>query len=384
VQINDKHYQWQTYQKGAVGRMKIDEAFLKIIDELEGQLSVEKNGSEIISAVKDAYTIGASIEQATFKFVHGLFNHFGLVILLPDNKMLKEEFSAIIAKELDEQFSHKAVSVTVSHFPASYKVQAAGREINLFYLGEQSRERIEKIKTGFAVANTAIHFTEEEIKKALKDNPESFSPNVILRPVFQEMILPNIAFIGGGGEIAYWLELKKVFEAANAFFPLLILRNSFTVINKKTAEKIAALNLNANDIFKSEKEILEELVKKESGIQLDLIEEKELLKQVYETIKTASAKVDTTLNAHVHSLATRSLSKLETLEKKMLKAEKKKFEVQQRQIQKLKTALTPGGNLQERVDNILPYYAVYGNSILEILYKHSDGLAQQFTLLKEV
>ncbi len=384
VHINEKHYQWTTQQKGAVGRMKIDAAFLQIINEIEGQLSVEKNAAEILTAVKNAYIIGTTIERATFNFVHELFNELGLVILLPDNKLLKNEFASIIQKELADQFSHTAVSETVTAFPAVYKVQAAGRDINLFYLENNSRERIEKTANGFAIANTKHQFTQEELFEELKTNAEKFSPNVILRPVFQEMILPDIAFIGGGGEIAYWLELKKVFEAAGAFFPMLILRNSFAVINKKTAQKIAALGLQQNDIFKSEKILLEELVKKETSVKLDLKEEKELVKQAYEKIKITAGNVDSTLNCHVHSLAIQALNRLEIVEKKMLKAEKKKFDAQQRQIHKIKNALYPGGLLQERIDNILPYYAIYGKDFLKELYKNTEGLSQQFTLLQEL
>jgi bacillithiol synthase len=263
-------------------------------------------------------------------------------------------------------------------------VQASGRAINLFYLKDDKRERIEATNNGFTIANTDIRFTKEALFLELKSNPERFSPNVILRPVFQEIILPNVAFIGGGGEIAYWLELKNVFEAVGAFFPPLVLRNSFTIINKKVADKMNALGLQHEDTFKPEKQLIEEMVKKETELTLDLKEEKEAIKVQYESIKTAAGNIDSTLNCHVHALRTQALNKLEILEKKMLKAEKKKFEAQQRQIQKLKTALYPNSNLQERVDNVLEYVSVYGNEFIDVLYKNSKGLGNEFTILTEV
>jgi bacillithiol biosynthesis cysteine-adding enzyme BshC len=383
VNINDKHYQWETLQKGAVGRMKIDKAFIKIIEEIEGQLAVEKNGVAIMQSVRNAYKEGITIEQATFSFVHEMFNEFGLVILLPDSRELKNEFAGIIRKELEEQFSHAAVTHTVAAFPAEYKVQASGRDINLFYLENDIRERIENSGNGFAVANTKLHFSKDELEKELESNAEKFSPNVILRPVFQEIILPDVAFIGGGGELAYWLELKKVFEASNAFFPVLVLRNSFAVINKKAAAHIEKLGLQKEDLFKSEKKLLEELVKKESDVKLDLKDEKEEVKVAFAKIKSSASDVDSTLKCHVHSLQTQALHKLDVLEKKMLKAEKKKFDAQQRQIHKIKHALYPGGTLQERIDNILPYYAVHGKEIIHTIYNNSKGLDQQFTILTE-
>ena len=145
VTINGKKYSWDTKQGGAVGRMKIDKAFTSLIDEIEGQLTVEPYGDEIIALVRKAYTLNKTIEQATFEFVHELFEGYGLVILLPDNAKLKKAFAPVFQKELKELFSHKAAAETLSQFPAEYKVQASGREINLFYLQEDSRERIEKV-----------------------------------------------------------------------------------------------------------------------------------------------------------------------------------------------------------------------------------------------
>jgi bacillithiol synthase len=384
VHIKGFAYKWQTKQTGAVGRMIIDKDFLQIIDGIAGQLAVEKNGTAIVDIVRETYKEGLTIEQATFHFVHYLFNEYGLVVLLPDDKNLKAAFAPIITKELEEQFSEKAVAQTVAAFPQEYKVQASGRAINLFYLKDNKRERIEATNDGFTVANTDKRFTKEELLLELKNNTERFSPNVILRPVFQEMILPNVAFIGGGGEIAYWLELKKVFDVAGAFFPPLILRNSFIIINKKIADKMQALGLQHEDTFKPEKQLIEEMVKKETELTLDLKEEKDAIKALYDDIKTTAGNIDTTLNCHVHALRTQALNKLEILEKKMLKAEKKKFEAQQRQIQKLKTALYPNSNLQERVDNVLEYVSVYGNEFINVLYNNSQVLGNEFTILTEV
>ncbi|MFN0083090.1 MAG: bacillithiol biosynthesis cysteine-adding enzyme BshC [Ferruginibacter sp.] len=383
VHINDTHYKWQTNQAGAVGRMVIDRNFIGIIDAIAGHLSVEKNGEEIIKQVRLFYKEGTTIELATFQFVHYLFNEYGLVILLPDNRALKNEFSIVIKKELEEQFSEKAVAKTVAAFPKEYKVQAAGRTINLFYLDENRRERIETAGDDFVVANTKLTFTKNELSKELKNSPEKFSPNVILRPVFQEMILPNIAFIGGGGELAYWLELKKVFEVAGAFFPPLVLRNSFLIINKKTAEKITNLGLGETDIFKTEKDLIEEIVQRDATVILDIKEEKEALKTIYDKIKAVASDIDGTLNCHVHALRTQALNRLEILEKKMLKAEKKKFETQQRQIKKIKSAVYPTGNLQERVDNILEYSTVYGKDLIGTLYENSNAFSANFTILIE-
>ena len=394
VSINGKKYIWETKQTGAVGRMKIDKSFITMIDAIEGQLSVEPHGKEIILLVRKIYTFNKTIEQATFELVNELFAAYGLLILLPDNALLKNEFAPIISKELKEQFSHKAVTETMSHFPAAYKVQAAGRETNLFYLKDDSRERIEKVnelmpartqsgRGQWSIVNSAVRFDEHSIFEELKNNPERFSPNVILRPVFQELILPNIIFIGGGGELAYWMELKKVFEAVGVPYPVMVLRNSFMIVPKKAVQKIKDLDMTVVDFFKPTDFLMEQVVKKYSTQQLNFSAEKNKLAELYKTIQATAAEADVSLLNHVDALHTKAAKKITQLEKKIFKAEKKKFEAQQRQVEKIKALLFPAGNLQERVDNIMPYYASYGRGFINMLYKNSLALQQEFTILNE-
>lgn len=383
VTINGKKYKWDTKQKGAVGRMKVDKAFIALIEAIDGHLSVEPFGKEIIAIVKRSYTIGKSIEQATLELINELFAGFGLVVLLPDNPALKKEFIPVAEKELTSQFSSNAVAETIALIPQEYKIQAEGRSINLFYLKDDTRERIEASGEGFVVANTSLSFSRNEILEELKTYPERFSPNVILRPVYQEMILPNIAFIGGGGELAYWLELKKVFESAAIPFPVLVLRNSFMVVTRKVRDMISSLGFSAIDIFKPEEELLNRLVERETKVKLHLETELSELKAVYEKIATVASAVDPTLQQHVAALSVQAIRRLMLVEKKMLKAEKKQFEAEQRHIKKIKSILFPGDVLQERVDNLLPHYAVWGEAFINAVYEHSTGLKQEFCILSE-
>jgi bacillithiol biosynthesis cysteine-adding enzyme BshC len=303
---------------------------------------------------------------------------------LPDNALLKNEFSPLIRKELKEQFSHRAVAQTVEVFPAEYKVQASGREINLFYLKDDVRERIEYMNGEYQVLHTDIRFDEAGMSEEISRHPERFSPNVILRPLFQELILPNILFIGGGGELAYWLELKKVFQSAAIPFPMLVLRNSFMVVDQKRASKIQSLQMDVVDFFNPTHEVVLKLVRQSSMLKLELAEEKKSLEKQYQQIKSVAAAVDATLQIHTDALFKKANKKLEQLERKMLLSEKKKFDAQQRQIEQVKSILFPSGGLQERVDNIIPYYASYGSLFLDMLYEHSLGLQHQFTIITEM
>jgi len=204
---------------------------------------------------------------------------------------------------------------------------------------------------------------------------------VILRGLFQERILPNIAFIGGGGETAYWLELKSLFDHYKTPFPVLVLRNSFMLVERQWKEKAERMGFALADLFSPAEELMNRLVKRDSHQTLNLGEEIAVANRYYESLKELARPVDPTLERHVMALQTRAVEPLRVLEKKLLRAEKRKFADQQRQLQSLKTALFPGGGLQERVENFMPWYAAYGKEFIRKLYEQSLALEQEFVVL---
>lgn len=393
IYINGVKQEWKTNQAGAVGRMKVDKALVKMLADIEGEIAVHPHGKEIIDQMKACYTEGTTIEKATFKLLNTLFGEYGLIVLLPDDADYKKSFIPVVEKELKEQFSHSIVAGTVAKFPKEYKVQASGRELNMFYLKDNLRERIveedssqssaKKFKIHPAPGGTKLEFDETTIIKELQQHPENFSPNVILRPVFQEMILPNIAFIGGGGEIAYWLELQQVFAAVQVPFPVLVLRNSFLLVEKNDSEQAKRLGFSINDLFTTENELMNVLVKRDSEVQLSLEKEKQAIHAFYGGLKNTAGAVDKTLQPHTEALEKLALRKIGALEKKMLRAEKKKFEAQQRQLNKLRSKLFPHNSLQERIENFMPFYAKWGKALFTSVYENSLGLEQEFVIVEE-
>lgn len=381
ITINQRKYVWQTKQKGAVGRMKADRSLLQLINEVEGQLSVLPYGTALTEMFKSAYKEGNSIQQATLQLLNSLFGEYGLVVLISDNAALKKLFQPVLKKELTEQFSYKAVAGTAKQLEKHYKVQASGRELNLFYLIDDKRERIEIRNQEFEVQTLNIKFTLEEILKELDEHPERFSPNVILRGAYQETILPNIAFIGGGGELAYWLELKEVFNNADVQYPVLLLRNSFLLIEEKQNQIIKKLGLSEADIFKRDHGLMKMIVDINTGSKYSLNGELSKIEELYNVLEKRSANIDNTLSSHIEALKTKALKKLVELEKKLLRAEKRRFSEQQIQIQKIKSLLFPNDNLQERIENISAFYAVHGKNIFDAIYQHSNGTLQQFGII---
>ncbi len=384
VVIDGKKYEWQTKQTGAIGRMIVDDNLLKLIDEISGRISVEKYGKEIIDLLKECFKKNSSIEQSTFLLIHHLFKNFGIIVFLPDNAALKKLMVPIFEDDIFKNIPSEIVNKISEKLSRKYKVQAYPREINLFYFKENIRNRIVQSGENFIVNDTDIVFTKEGLMSELHEHPENFSPNVILRGLYQEMVLPNIAFIGGSGELAYWLELKDLFINYDVPFPMLVLRNSFLIIEKKIQKLMEKLNLDSKNLFKGQQNLLNEIVANKSKHRLRLDEEKLEMQRVYNSINKIAAEIDITLKDHTEAMETKSLRKLSALEKKMLRAEKRKFDDQKNQLTKIFSILFPEGNLQERTENFMLFYAKHGIDFLQMLYKNSLTLEQQFCLIEEV
>lgn len=374
---------WQTNQTGAVGRMMVDDNLTKLINKISGTIGNQEFGGNLVSLVKRCYSIGKTIQQATLELVNSLFAHYGLLVLIPDNEIFKTAFKDILKKEISTQFSSKALQFTVNELNEKhYKVQTAGRNINLFYLYENIRERIEAVGENFEVKNASKSFNFYEIFAKIDKNPQNFSPNVVLRPVFQELILPNIAFIGGGGELAYWLELKQVFREAKVPYPVLFLRNSFLLVDEKSDKNIHKLQFSYDEIFQSSFELSNQYIGRLESNLFSIQNEKTEILKAYDFINQKLVNLDKSLSQHTSALQQKTLIKLIALEKKILKAQKRKHQEAILQIESLKQKLFPQNNLQERIENFSEYYSKFGNDWLNEIYNASGSFEMKFTVIK--
>lgn len=380
--IEGEKYQWKTNQTGAVGRMRT-EHIQPLIDQLRGQFGFLPHGLQVIDMLEHAFLRHTTIAQATFSLVNALFAEYGLLIIIPDNAQLKALYAPVLKKELTSGFSGRVIGPTIDALSKMYKVQAAGREINLFYLFDDGRrERIEKTPEGdYRVLFSDLRFTEEEILHEVDTNPERFSPNVILRGLFQETILPNVAFIGGGAEIAYWLELKGLFEAQGVPYPVLVLRNSFLLLPPNAAVLRNKLSLSAAELFLPLLDLQDMLATRMLGQIPHSQLEADKLKSLYASLAIKVKQLDASLAGNVAAQQAKAIKGLEALDKKIQRAARRRTGDAGRQAAKLKQMLFPNGALQERLENFIPFYAAYGGQQwLRMLYDASLTLEQQFSV----
>jgi bacillithiol biosynthesis cysteine-adding enzyme BshC len=357
IQLFQQTLTWNTNQTGSVGRMKAEgmEHLLVQIEQLVGQ---EPHAKELLQVLQDAYVPSKTIAQATAELFHFLFADHGLLVLNPDHPQLKTQFITVIEKELKTQFSFSTLSKSNAIWEKKYESQVHARAINLFYLVENSRERIVAVDERFELANQQKQWSVEELLFEVKAHPERFSPNVVLRPLYQETILPNVAFVGGGSEVAYWLQQFPLFKEVNIPFPLIYLRNSALILNKNQSKKIKQLNWDMEDLFKPAADLIKAAVLANRSI--DMEQEKEKLTQLSIALKEKSVLLDQSLIGAAEATAVQLQKLLEQLEKKWLQTEKRKQEEQINQIQQLKDKLFPNDSLQERTANFISYYAKYG------------------------
>lgn len=369
------YYEISADSGGAVGRIKVTDS--SFITSFEEEFKDSPFGEELIALVKTAYQEGNNLAQATRIIVHQLFSEYGLLVLDGDHRDLKVQMKSLFKEELLHQTVFESTKDTIHFLEERYgKVQVNPREINLFYLTE-TRDRIAFENNHFILIDRNITFSKEELIAELEQYPERFSPNALLRPVFQEVVLPNLAYIGGNAEIMYWLELKDYFAKINIPFPILIPRASILVLTQKTLDKTETLGLNRDDYFRDFNQVSKELLLEDHDILALLNKQQNDLEQQFQQLKESAKKTDVTFGNLVDAEKARQLKSFKRMQKRLLRAEKIKQSEKLDRIKNLFETVHPGNKWQERTLNFSSFYSTLGpewlqNCYREIRVEHSE------------
>lgn len=381
LHLFNKTITWESGETGPVGWMKTA-SLQPVLAELKDILGDSEEARHIFSIIERAHTQNERYESAAFSQAHELFKEDGLVVLNTNDAQLKRLFIPIIEEEIFDQPSHSLVNHTIGRLAeAGFPSQATPRDINFFYLGEQLRERIVEENGTFKVLNTDLIFTPEEMKAEIENHPERFSPNVIMRPLFQELILPNLAYIGGGGEIAYWLERMEQFAHFGLNFPMLVRRNSAMWIDGGSARRMEKLKLSIDDLWDDTEVLIKNYLRKNAEAEFQLADEKAAFEPIFKKIAKKTEAVDPTLVKTVWAEHAKLLNSLGQLETRLVRAEKQKHDTAIQQIRSLKEKLFPGNGLQERYDNFLPIYLRHGEEFFRQLKAAFDPLEKKFVVM---
>jgi bacillithiol biosynthesis cysteine-adding enzyme BshC len=380
--IGGKKIEWPFDAKGATGRLSTRE-MVAAVKEYTAVLGISQNADELCNLIETAYLRHSTLASATRYLVTSLFKNYGLVIVDADHPELKKQFAGIIQQDIIQQNSFRNINASIENLKsAEIDAQVNPREINFFYLLDEMRERLVFENGHYAVLNEGITFSESQLKDEINSHPERFSPNVVMRPLYQEVILPNIAYVGGGAEVVYWLELKQNFDYYNIDFPILILRNSALIGGSKSESAIKKLDLSPEELFLSAEELKKQWVIKNSVHTLNLETELKEFKELFCNLKQRVHQIDPTLAASAEALRARLERAIHNLEKKLIKAEKRKHSESLNRIEKFKESLFPQGGLQERKENVGLFYVQYGTEFISSLIDSFNPLDFKFTILQ--
>ncbi|GAA4303102.1 bacillithiol biosynthesis cysteine-adding enzyme BshC [Aestuariibaculum suncheonense] len=382
--FNGKKVHWNRTASGPVGELST-EGLEEVFNLFALELGTSKNAEYLKKLFKKSYLEHDNLANATRYLANELFKDYGLVIIDANDKTLKQQFMPYVKEELFSNTSFTKVTETNEQLNAvnsDYTIQVNPREINVFYIKEGLRERIVFENETFSVLNTDIVWTTAEIEQELQEFPERFSPNVITRPLYQEVILPNLCYIGGGGELAYWFQLKQFFNKVNVTFPVLLLRNSVLIETQSQYKKLQNLNISTSDIFLKQSILINKKVREISNIDIDFSAQKETLQKQFEDLYTLAEQTDKSFIGAVKAQEVKQLKGLEHLEKRLLKAQKKKLADQVSRMTDLQNELFPNQSLQERNTNFSQFYMEYGTKLIPTLIKYLNPLNKEFSLLK--
>ncbi|PCJ23458.1 MAG: bacillithiol biosynthesis cysteine-adding enzyme BshC [Flavobacteriales bacterium] len=376
-----KSYALSNSKKGAVGRLKL-EGVEELLLNLKEDLGDRNGVKEIMELFSKFYVSSNTYTEAIKGIVNELLGKYGLVIIDGDDKQLKGLFTNEIKRELLDRKNHQLINQTSEKLKEiGFKAQVTPREINIFYLREGLRERIVFEEGKYKVLHTELQFSESEILQELEDFPERFSPNAPMRCLYQEKILPNLVYIGGGGELAYWFQLKNMFDANNISYPILVLRNSVLFVDKGSNKRLLKLEIEPSDLFKDIEILIKEYLKNGSKIILELSEEEKSIEDVFEAIVIKAGGIDQSLQPFVKAELQKSIKSLKNIESRLIKAEKQKEEVAVNQIRNLKEKLFPNNSLQERHDNLISILIFYREGVIDELINQLEPLDKQFVIL---
>lgn len=376
-----KKVTWDREASGAVGRLST-EGLTAICQVLETHWGTSEYANYLIELFKSSYIENQSLAAATRHLANKLFKDYGLIIIDGDDNELKKEFAPYAALEIQKKQSFTAVTATSDKLAAKgYKTQVHPRELNLFYLTEGSRERIIEREGTFYINNTELSFSEEELLEEINNYPDRFSPNALLRPLYQEVILPNLCYIGGGGELAYWFQLKDYFDSVSVPFPILLLRNSVLLVPEKIQKKLNKLEISIDQFFQKEPHLSTWFTHKHSEIEIDFSKQRSHLKEQFASMYELAKQTDASFLGAVGAQEKKQLNGLDHLEKRLLKAQKRKLKESLERMRALHTELFPNGSLQERNENFSKWYLLFGNDLFDILKENLDPLEDAFTVL---
>jgi bacillithiol biosynthesis cysteine-adding enzyme BshC len=353
---------WNTNQSGAVGRFTTDG-----FDEVLTTWLASIDDEDLRSRMERMWTKAMAFKtwsQLTKSWIHDCFSEWGLIVIDADDAQLKRALMPVVMHELLHSTVKKSVEASNEILSSNgFRAQVNPRDINVFYLQKGYRARIERHQDGWHTADRVHSWDAIQLAEEVEKHPENFSPNVLLRPVYQEIVLPNVAYVGGPGELAYWLQLRDVFRSFQVSMPALVLRDAAIILSQSISRKLAKLSLSNAQILAPKEAAILKLI----GDKPDFTSEKNSLAAFYDELANKVASTDASLRAIALAEAKRAQSAIEQLQAKLWKSVKLREEQKLNALAMIWDEVYPNGSMQERVENVLALACANDKELIRLL-----------------
>ncbi len=316
------------------------------------------------------FQAGKLYSKAWMEFFHNIFGGDGLIILDPDNQVLKKSFLPAMEKEITERCTFQQVSASNEKMrKAGYKPGVKPREINLFAFAGKFRVRIEKILDENSGTIGSESGTNDSLIDFARKDPGSISPNVLMRPLYQEAILPNVMYTGGWAEIGYWLQLRESFRAFHISFPMILPRMSATCIRPEQEMEMEKFGLDWNDITTP----ISDLDRKIAGEFWDEDQFRDLTNQPAGKEKAVQEFLER-INPDLTGLASAKRLKnsrhRKDLIRRIIRSLKEKHPKKFNRARALREEIQPEGKVQERILNFTAFPEIGIGELTRLISGH--------------
>lgn len=320
-----------------------------------GRHVIEPEMEEVLANIPEQFRTlfqpGQDLSTCFRRLILELFGKYGLVIIDADSTALKKTLIPYMEAELEGRgMGNKVIQTSQKLEDSGYNVQILPREFNLFYMGDGDRRLLIPEGDFFISKDGRLRFSKTELLRLIRTQPRDFSPNVSMRPLYQEILLPNLAYIGGWAEMSYWMQLKDAFDAAEVFFPLLVPRMSAALLPKEVANEWHALGFAPIDL-ETPLHQLKDRYLQQHWDDNDLQSAFAKLEQAYSGLVSTIEGIDKPLSGMAAGQAAKSKKLAEKLQQKIRKSMRSRDPEPYKKIESIKNNFHPDGKKQERVLN---------------------------------
>lgn len=381
TKIFGKTYSWdEAHHNGSVGELN-PQTLKPLIAEIKSIFQNDPKGSEYLDIINLAYSNHTSFTRASQEILNKLLGKYGLLTIDLSDRRLKASFKNII---LEEVLNHSAQGLVKTDqdiiHDLGFADQAYAREINFFLkTKDNQRSRIIPKQGANYIELSNETYEESEIRQIILEEPERLSPNVVMRPLYQAHCLPDIAYVGGGGELAYWMERPSLFKHYDKHFPVLLRRSSLILMPENLWNIWTDLDLNLSDLL-----LTTDAVKKKAILEnhtIDLSNVNQHLNEAFSDLTDLAIAIDPNLEKSIGAMKAQTLKNIDKIEQKLLRNLKKNDEVSMSKIDKIKAECNPDTSLQERSENFLSYYSQHSGDLIQLLYENIRPLPSKIEIM---